>query len=109
MRNILTYLSGADPNILRHCPTEKVRFGSLGAAVLLADALAGLLLAFGCDVALRLSPEMAGLVGIGWAGLMLSLDRWLVAPQSTSIGGRRVVLAALPRILLALPLALIFS
>ncbi len=107
MRNILIYLSGADLGIVRQCPSERVRFGALGALVLLTGVTSGVLLAVGCDVALDVQPVLAVTVGIVWASLMLSLDRWLIG--SLSIGNRRVVLAALPRIFLGLSLGLIYS
>ncbi|MFG1962398.1 DUF4407 domain-containing protein [Nonomuraea sp. NPDC049028] len=107
MRRLLIFLSGARPDILDNCPSEKSKFEGIGAAVLTTSTLAFLSMTFALTAALGVNFVLAMLLGFGWGLAIMFLDRWLVASISTSGPGRFAL--ALPRLLLSLLFGIIIS
>lgn len=100
-------MAGARPDILERCPGEKVRFESLGAAILIAGVLPLIGMFFALHEVLRLDVVPALALSFAWGLVIVSLDRWLVV--STEPGDRRMLVAALPRLMLALLLGFVIS
>lgn len=104
---LLIAISGARHEILDACPTERVKFQSLGWAILITSGIATVSMWFALDDALGLHPVVALPLALLWGLVIMGIDRWLI----TSIpprGPRRWVVA-LPRLLLALLLGSIIS
>ncbi|GAA0902382.1 DUF4407 domain-containing protein [Virgisporangium aurantiacum] len=82
MRRVFIWLSGADPAILRNCTnltnSERIRFASLGALVLIPAILG----AFAMSYALSLMthrPTLYMTGGLLWGLAVLTIDRYIVA------------------------------
>ena len=104
---LLIAISGARREILDVCPTERIKFQSLGWAILITSGIATISMWFALDNALGLNPAVALPLALLWGLVIMGIDRWLI----TSIpprGSRRWVVA-LPRLLLALLLGSIIS
>jgi hypothetical protein len=104
---LLITIAGARREILDACPTERVKFVSLGWAILITSGIATVSMWFALDNALGLNPVVALPLALLWGLVIMGIDRWLI----TSIpprGSRRWVVA-LPRLLLALLLGSIIS
>jgi hypothetical protein len=107
MGNLLISLSGARPEILDQCPTERLRFQSLGWALLITSGIAALSMWFALASVLGLNPVLAFVVAIFWGLVILGIDRWLIT--SMPVGSRRRFTIALPRLLLAVLLGTLIS
>lgn len=107
MRKILFAVAGARPEILEKCPTERVKFESLGCAILITVVMATISMWFALDSAMGLNPILALLGALVWGLIIFGIDRWLVTSMPAS-GARRLRMA-LPRLVLALLLGTLIS
>ena len=107
MRKILFAVAGARPEILEKCPTERVRFESLGCAILITSVMATISMWFALYSAMGVNLIIALLGALVWGLIILGIDRWLVTSLPAS-GGRRLRMA-LPRLVLALLLGTLIS
>jgi hypothetical protein len=104
-RDLLVWISGARPEILKYSPTDRGTYTGLGGTILLASVLAALMMAFALHMAAAVAAPAAIMLGGIWGVAILVLDRALV----TSIArgpARRTLLVIVPRLLFALLLAL---
>ncbi|GGV00472.1 hypothetical protein GCM10010182_17160 [Actinomadura cremea] len=106
MRRFLISLSGARPEILRRCPSERTKYEGIGGAVLTTSVLAALSMWFAMYSALGVHPLLAAPIALAWGAAILSLDRWLVT--SIPAEGKRAKFAV-PRILMAVLLGAVVS
>ena len=107
MGNLLITISGAREEILRECPTERVKFQSLGWAVLITSGIAAVSMWFALNSALGLNPVLAFPLALLWGLVIMGIDRWLIT-SIPSHGSRRWTVA-LPRLLLAVLLGTVIS
>lgn len=107
MRKLLIVLSGARPEILERCPTDRGKFEGIGGAVLTTSVLATISMAFALYSALGINPIIAVPASLVWGLAILSLDRWLVS--SIQPDGPRRWRLAVPRILMAVLLGVVIS
>lgn len=107
MRTFLIGLSGARPEILEKCPTERAKFEGIGGAVLTTSVLATVSMWFALTTALGLNKVVAVLPAVVWGLAIMSLDRWLVG--SIPAEGRRRWQLAAPRIAMAVLLGVVIS
>ncbi|MFD0899801.1 DUF4407 domain-containing protein [Actinomadura sediminis] len=106
MRRFLISLSGARPEILRRCPSERAKYEGIGGAVLTTSVLAALSMWFAMYSALGVHPLLAAPIALAWGAAILSLDRWLVT--SIPAEGPRLKFA-IPRIIMAVILGAVVS
>jgi uncharacterized protein DUF4407 len=107
MRGFLITLSGARPEILEKCETERGKFEGIGGAVLTTSVLATASMWFALTTALGINGIVAVLPAVAWGLAIMSLDRWLVG--SIPAEGRRRWALATPRILMAVLLGVVIS
>lgn len=105
--DFLISLSGARPEILARCPTERIKFQSLGWAILITCAMATVSMWFALSSAMGINPIAALPVAILWGLIIMGIDRWLVT--SMPIDGKRKFFVAAPRVVLALLLGSLIS
>ena len=79
MRKFLIWLSGARPEILDYCPSDRPQFLGLGMSMLIASAFSFICLSYGLIIALGANHITAVAAGFLWGVLILGLDRMLVA------------------------------
>ncbi|WP_406312713.1 DUF4407 domain-containing protein [Streptosporangium sp. NBC_01639] len=103
----LIALSGARPEVLRTCPTERGKFEGIGGAVLTTSVLAVVSMTFALNSALGVNIVVAVAIALLWGLAILSLDRWLVSTIRADAPNRWAL--AVPRILIALVLGLVIS
>ncbi|OLT36888.1 hypothetical protein BJF79_30515 [Actinomadura sp. CNU-125] len=106
MRRFLISLSGARPEILDRCPSERTKYEGIGGAVLTTCVLAALSMWFAIHSALGANPFLAAPIALIWGAAIMSLDRWLVT--SIPAEGKRGRYAA-PRIVMAVLLGAVIS
>jgi Domain of unknown function (DUF4407) len=106
-RQWLLIISGARANVIAQCETERIKFESLGWAILITSGMATASMWFALDSAMGLSPVVATPLALLWGLAIMGIDRWLIT--SLPIEGRRRFTMAAPRLLLAILLGTLIS
>ncbi|MFC4908610.1 DUF4407 domain-containing protein [Actinomadura gamaensis] len=109
MKNVLVWLSGADPEILRRATTDRAKYVGIGGAVLTTATLASVSMFFALRMAVGAAVWAAVLLAMMWFLVILNLDRWLVVSLTRSQGKVLTILLALPRVAMALLFGVIIS
>lgn len=107
IRALLTGLSGARTEVLDQCPSERVKFESLGWAILITSGMAMVSMWFALSSAMGINGILAVIPAITWGLVIMGIDRWLITSMPLE-GGRRLAIAV-PRLLLALLLGTLIS
>lgn len=107
MRKLLIALSGARPEVLERCPSERGKFEGIGGAVLTTCVLAVVSMTFALHSALGMALFLAIPASLLWGLAIMSLDRWLVG--SIQADDARRWKMAVPRILMAMLIGLVIS
>ena len=107
MKRLLIALSGAREEILERCPTERLKFQSLGWAILITSVMATVSMWFALNSAMGVNAFVAFLAALLWGLIILGIDRWLVT--SMPIDGSRRWPIAVPRLILAILLGTLIS
>jgi hypothetical protein len=107
MGKYLLALSGARSDILDQCDTERLKFQSLGWAILITSVMATVSMWFALNSAIGVNAFVALLAALLWGLIILGIDRWLVT--SMPIDGSRRWPIALPRLVLAILLGTLIS
>jgi hypothetical protein len=109
VRRFLIWLAAADPLLLRRCPSERLRFEVMGAAVFTTAGLGAVSCVFAMVMAVRLPLAAAVVVGIGWGVAILNIDRLLIGGihRRPTFWGN--IGSALPRMGLALLIGAVVS
>jgi len=111
MADFLTMLAGARKEILVQCPTERLKFQSLGWAILITSGIATVSMWFALASVLGINPVLAFPIAILWGVVIMGIDRWLVVsiPPNRPGDGLRRLGVALPRVILALLIGSLIS
>lgn len=104
---LLITIAGAREEILRECPTERVKFQSLGWAILITSGMATVSMWFALTSAMGFNPVLSAPVAVLWGLIIMGIDRWLVT--SMPLDGRRRFVVAAPRLALAILLGSLIS
>lgn len=103
------FCSAADKNILKQCPSsEHNKYGSIGATVFFTGALATLSGGYALYTVFN-SIKLAILLGIFWGALVFNLDRFIVSTIKKSEQKYGQLKQVVPRLLLAIFLAIVIS
>ena len=111
MKNIehfFLYCSGVDAVILEKCPSDKNKYVGIGATIFFT----GLLAFFSSGYALYTVFETwwaAAAFGLVWGLMIFNLDRYIVMSMKSYGKWYRDLVVALPRVALAILLAVIFT
>jgi hypothetical protein len=105
--SFLITLSGARREVLERCPTERIKFQSLGWAILITCSLATVSMWFALTSAMGFNPVLSFPVAVLWGLIIMGIDRWLVT--SMPLDGKRKFLIAAPRLALAVLLGSLIS
>jgi hypothetical protein len=100
-------LSGARIEVLRRCPTERIKFQSLGWAILITSGMATVSMWFALTSAMGFNATLSFPVALLWGFIIMGIDRWLVT--SMPLDGKRKFLIAAPRLALAILLGSLIS
>jgi Domain of unknown function (DUF4407) len=103
----LIWVSGARQEVLDRCPTERIKFQTLGWAILITCAMATVSMWFALTSAMGFNPVLSLPVAILWGLIIMGIDRWLVTSMPPD--GKRKFLIAAPRLALAILLGSLIS
>jgi hypothetical protein len=107
VRLFLQALAGAREEILAQCPSERVKFESLGWSILITSGLAVVSMWFALSTAMGVNGIIAVVPALLWGLVIMGIDRWLVT--SMPHDGKRKLLVAAPRLLMAILLGTLIS
>lgn len=102
------WCSGANKDILKKCPTERTKFAGIGATIFLTAILASISGGYAIYFTFN-SIAIAIAMGIFWGFVIFNLDRYIVSSMRKTGNTRQEARIALPRILIALVLAVTIS
>ncbi|MBT2207797.1 MULTISPECIES: DUF4407 domain-containing protein [Actinomadura] len=105
----LIWLSGARPEILAQCPTERGKYQGIGAAVLITAGMAAVSMAFALSMAIKAPLVVALVFALLWGLAIMMLDRWLVTTIQRQEHKRHAFYLAAPRLLFALLIGIVIS
>ena len=103
----LVGLSGAHPEILDQCPTERPKFQNLGWVIFISAVLAMVSIWLMLASEWSLNSVLAFVITLAWGFIIIGIDRWLVTSIPAYFPARLVVAA--PRIILAMLLGAVIS
>lgn len=103
----LIMISGARSEVLDRCPSERIKFQSLGWAILITSGMATVSMWFALTSAMGFNPVLSFPIAILWGLIIMGIDRWLVT--SMPLDGSRKFLIAAPRLALAILLGTLIS
>lgn len=109
VRMILARLAGARPEILRQAPGDIAKYATLGGVLVSTAAVAGVSAFFALRTALALPIAACVAIGLGWAVIIINLDRMLIVSMNGLRTTRLKLAAALPRLALALVIGTVIS
>jgi hypothetical protein len=103
----LILVSGARSEVLDQCPSERIKFQSLGWAILITSGMGTVSMWFALTSAMGFNPVLSFPVAVLWGLIIMGIDRWLVT--SMPLDGKRKFLIAAPRLALAILLGSLIS
>jgi hypothetical protein len=101
MSNFLIRLAGERPENFDRYPLDRIKFLSLGWAVLIAAAIALVSMWFALTTVLGLNPSLALPIAFGWGAGITAFNRWIILSIPVS-GGVYKWIRAIPHLLLSL-------
>lgn len=106
--DFLIICSGANRDILQKCPTERVKFIGIGATIFLTAMMAAV--SGGYAIYFVFNNIAVSIVfGCFWAVIIFNLDRYIVSSIKKTGKFKEELWMALPRLLIALVLAISIS
>jgi len=105
----LAVLAGARRDVLAKAPGDLPKHAAMGGVLLTTATVAGVSAFFALYSVLELPPQVCVLGGIGWAVVVLNLDRMLVVTMSRRHSLPLKIAMAVPRLLLALVIGAVIS
>ena len=108
MKDVLLFCSGANREVLKECPTEETKYVGIGATILLTAVLATLSGGYALFTVFG-SLLTAVPFGVLWGVVIFNLDRVIVSGMRKQAHVLVDLLYAVPRLVLAVLLAIVIS
>jgi len=102
-------LGGADLAVLEQAPQERARFVQMAGVLLTTAGIAVVSMIFALRYGVKAPLAAAVVLGLLWGVVIFNLDRFLVLSMGDTRDRVRLVLITLPRLALAVVLALVIS
>jgi hypothetical protein len=107
--DVMASLGGGDLAILERAPQERARFVQMAGVLLTTAGIAVISMIFALRYGVKASLAAAIVLGLLWGVVIFNLDRFLVLSMGDTRDRMRLVLITLPRLALAVVLALVIS
>jgi len=105
----LARMGGADADVLDQVPMERARFIQMALVLLTTASIAVMSMIFALNNGVHVPFAAAVLGGVFWGCVIYNLDRFLVLSMGHTRDWRRLMLMALPRLLLAMVISLVVA
>jgi hypothetical protein len=100
--------SGADSTMLRKCPTETSKYAGMGATIFFTGVFAALAAGYALHMVFD-SIVIATFFGLVWGLMIFNLDRYIVSSMRKEGKTSRELIAASPRIILAIIISIVIA
>jgi hypothetical protein len=107
--DVMAWLGGGDPAILAQVPQERTRFVQMAGVLLTTAGIAVVSMTFALYDGVKAPLAAAVILGLLWGVVIFNLDRFLVLSMGSTRDRRRLIFITLPRLALAVVLALVIS
>ncbi len=107
--DVMAWLGGGDQAVLAQVPQERTRFAQMAGVLLTTAGIAAMSMMFALHDGVKAPLAAAVVLGLLWGVVILNLDRFLVLSMGASRDRRRLIFITLPRLALAVVLALVIS
>ena len=107
--DFMAWLGGGDQAVLGQVPQERARFVQMAGVLLTTSGIAVVSMIFALRDGVKAPLAAAVILGLLWGVVILNLDRFLVLSMGDTRHRVRLVLITLPRLALAVVLALVIS
>lgn len=108
IRQFFLFCSGAHPSMLRRAPAETNKYAGIGGTIFFTGLLAALSAGYALWTVFE-EAWAAVLFGLIWGLMIFNLDRYIVSGMKKRDKGWQEFLLALPRLILALLIAIVIS
>ena len=108
MKNFFVFCSGAQKNILKRTPTEINKYAGIGATIFFTGVFAAIAAAYALNTVFD-NYWITAIVAILWGLMIFNLDRFIVSTMKKKGSGFRDFMAATPRIILAILIAIVIA
>lgn len=108
LKNFFWFCSGANQNLLKRCPTESSKYVGIGATVFFTGVLAAVSSGYALYTVFE-SFWGSFFFGLVWGGIIFNLDRFIVCSMKKRGDFWQEFKVAIPRLFLAILLALVIS
>lgn len=107
--DFMAWLGGGDQALLEQVPQERARFVQMAGVLLTTAGIAVVSMAFALRDGVKAPLTAAVVLALLWGVVIFNLDRFLVLSMGDTRNRVRLVLITLPRLALAVVLALVIS
>lgn len=108
MKKFFLFCSGVDQKLLESCPSDTNKYVGIGATVFFTGVLAFFSAGYALFTVFE-SYIFAFLFGLVWGAMIFNLDRYIVASMKSNGNWWRDFFVAVPRLILAIFLAMVIS
>lgn len=108
IRSFILFCSGAAPQLLKRCPAETSKYAGIGASVLFTAIFASAAAGYALSVIFN-SIWIAIVFALLWGGMIFNLDRFIVSGMRKNGLLKNDLLAAVPRFVMAIVIAMVVS
>lgn len=102
------FCSGADPELLDQCPTDRSKYVGIGATIFFTGLFAALAAAYALFTVFN-NYLVASILGMLWGLMIFNLDRYIVSSMRKESKFGREFLTATPRIILAIVISIVIA
>ena len=100
--------SGSSVEILKRCPTDANKYIGIGATIFFTGLLAAISAAYALNTVFD-NLAISIIFGLVWGAMIFNLDRYIVSSMKKSNSRWREFLMAVPRLILAILIAVVIS
>lgn len=108
MKRFFWYCSGADIDLLEQCPSEENKYVGIGGVIFFTGLLAAIAASYALFTIFD-SWIVAVIFGLIWGAMIFNLDRYIVSSMKKEENFGKELKMALPRLILALLIAVVIS
>ena len=108
LTSFFLFCSGADPELLKKCPTETSKYTGIGATVFFTGLFAALSAGYALYTVFD-SWLPSSIFGLVWGLMIFNLDRYIVSSMRKEGRASRELIMASPRIMLAILISIVIA
>lgn len=107
--DFIAMIGGANADVLQKVPSERSRFVQMALVLFTTAGIAVVSMSFALHDGVKAPWAWAVFLGVLWGGVILNIDRFLVLSIGATRDRGRLLLMALPRVAMAVLLAVVIS